>query len=473
VGPRWGRCFPRRESAGFVRFRIFRRWASRSKSPRHSTTSTIFATTSGARWISCTSNVVVSYDGHAKLIDFGIAKAATKVYETRVGVIKGTYGYISPEALTGNAPVDRRADVFALGILLYEMLVGQHPFDNSDEPNLLSRIVEARYKRPREVRREIPAALDRLIARCLVAHPEGRPSSVREFIVELTAHMSERGLVPTQVDLAALACDLVPDEDGPVPVRRPTASRPPPVFPSSSIELPAPLDTQPLFPLEEDPTKLELFAPPPRRSVPPSAPMPRAFEERRTADLAPSPEQPGDMPALSEGASLGCDSGELQTQETRIHASRMIEPPPREGARRFPKIALAIGGAAVMVALCYAREVHRAAPATALRAPTARQSAQTPSARRLLVTSEPSDARVSVDGRSAPGTTPLTLEIAENRPRVVITVEADGFVPEARVVSSSSREARFVLVPNPPQATQPSTGSAPRASHGRQRGRRR
>ena len=131
------------------------------------------------------SNVLVSYDGAAKLIDFGIAKAATKVYETRTGVIKGTYGYIAPEALAGSAPVDRRADVFALGILLYEMCVGVHPYDVSDEPNLLSRILEARYRRPSEVRPDVPADLDAIIAKCLAPAPDGRPDDVAAVIVAL------------------------------------------------------------------------------------------------------------------------------------------------------------------------------------------------------------------------------------------------------------------------------------------------
>src|SRR5262249_26260888 len=69
-------------------------------------------------------NVLISYAGEVKLVDFGIAKAAQRVQSTAVGVIKGKYYYMSPERAWGDA-IDQRSDVFSAGIVLYEMLVGQ------------------------------------------------------------------------------------------------------------------------------------------------------------------------------------------------------------------------------------------------------------------------------------------------------------------------------------------------------------
>lgn len=165
-------------------------------------------------------NVLLSYDGAVKLIDFGIAKAATKVYETRTGVIKGTYGYIAPEQFTGADIVDHRADVFALGLLMYEMCVGQHPFDFEErEARLIERIFTADYKRPRQVLPHFPKSLDRLIAECLAPHPEGRPENMRVVIHRITEYLLANQLYPTMGDVAALVQSRVPDREGPAPLK--------------------------------------------------------------------------------------------------------------------------------------------------------------------------------------------------------------------------------------------------------------
>ena len=173
------------------------------------------------------SNVVVSYDGAVKVIDFGIAKAATKVHETRTGVVKGTYGYIAPEQLTGMAPTDNRADIFALGVMLYEMLLGSHPFDTGQDLDIVSRVLAAKYLRPRQVVAGFPAAVERAITRCLAPHPEGRPEDVRLVIDALAEHLAMIRQVPTMGAIAALASELVPDPEsraplGPVPISRVT-----------------------------------------------------------------------------------------------------------------------------------------------------------------------------------------------------------------------------------------------------------
>ena len=224
-------------------------------------------------------NVLVSYDGAVKLIDFGIAKAATKVYETRAGVVKGTYGYIAPEQLVGTTKVDRRADVFALGILLYEMCVGQHPYDVSDEPNLIDRILEARYRRPREVLPDIPRDLDRLIASCLSPHPEGRPSDVGEVIDALAKHLGEQGMVPTQTALAALTRRLVPDERGASPLR-----------PLTQPERPRPFG--------KDPTRTRQLGAEAIRRVPSTQPQAQAKAQAQASSV-PSTEPQADAAARS------------------------------------------------------------------------------------------------------------------------------------------------------------------------------
>src|SRR5262249_47497425 len=85
-------------------------------------------------------NVIVSYAGSVKIVDFGIAKAAVKHSRTEVGVIKGKVPYMSPEQVQG-LELDKRSDVFSLGVLLYELTTGQKPFTGDNVAQLCMQIV--------------------------------------------------------------------------------------------------------------------------------------------------------------------------------------------------------------------------------------------------------------------------------------------------------------------------------------------
>ena len=90
-------------------------------------------------------NILVTYDGSVKIVDFGIAKAASKVSETRAGVLKGKYSYMSPEQATGD-PLDHRTDIFALGIILYETTTGTRLFKRQNELATLQAIMRCDFK---------------------------------------------------------------------------------------------------------------------------------------------------------------------------------------------------------------------------------------------------------------------------------------------------------------------------------------
>ena len=126
-------------------------------------------------------NLLVGYDGVVKVIDFGVAKAASNQLRTSVGQLKGKVGYMAPEQAFGE-PVDRRTDVFALGIVLYQLLSGKNPFRGDNEYATLGRI---RDKRPAEPLRTLvpalPEAVERVVMKALEKSRDARYADMMEL----------------------------------------------------------------------------------------------------------------------------------------------------------------------------------------------------------------------------------------------------------------------------------------------------
>ena len=134
-------------------------------------------------------NVLVTPEGRAKIADFGIAKRVLAGPEegslTADGRVLGTFRTMSPEQARGE-PVDFRSDLFSLGVLLYEALTGQSPFEAENELAMLSRIVHGRQIPVRKVRPEVPQELSDLVDQLLEKDPLARPRSAREVANSLT-----------------------------------------------------------------------------------------------------------------------------------------------------------------------------------------------------------------------------------------------------------------------------------------------
>jgi serine/threonine protein kinase len=166
-------------------------------------------------------NVLVQADGRAKVTDFGIAKAAGGDDLTRTGTVVGTARYLAPEQVNGH-PVDGRADVYALGLILYEMLAGRAPFGgDSDMATAVARLTNA-PEPIRAARPEVSRPLEDVLARSLARDPEYRYQSAQAF---------KDALAPG-LDMAPTG-PLAP----PVPPRRPS---PPPDGPSPTQVAPSP-----------------------------------------------------------------------------------------------------------------------------------------------------------------------------------------------------------------------------------------
>jgi serine/threonine-protein kinase len=148
-------------------------------------------------------NVLLSYEGRVLLLDFGVAKLFESSRATASGVIKGKFGYMSPEQLMGE-PLDRRTDVFALGVVLYEMLVGRPLYAQLPPAQATLRIASSEIPRARDVLDSVPEALDDVIARCMARTKEGRFATALEVRDALRSVLRARGASVDESDLAAL-----------------------------------------------------------------------------------------------------------------------------------------------------------------------------------------------------------------------------------------------------------------------------
>ena len=155
-------------------------------------------------------NILVSFDGVTKLVDFGIAKAATQVQETRSGVLKGKYAYMSPEQCLGR-PVDARSDIFATGIVLWELATGTRLYRMSSELMILKEITEGRVVPPREVNQSIPAELEAIILKALEKDPKNRFQDAIQMHLALEEFMRNAQLSSSAVHLAGYLRELFPD----------------------------------------------------------------------------------------------------------------------------------------------------------------------------------------------------------------------------------------------------------------------
>jgi serine/threonine-protein kinase len=146
-------------------------------------------------------NIFVTYDGGVKLVDFGIAKASNRASETRYGSLKGKIPYMSPEQCRSE-PLDRRSDIFSLGILMYELTTSMRLYRGSSEFEVLKMIVEGDVKRPTELRKEYPAPLEDILMKALAKRREDRYQTARELQADLEAYIRQERLVVSPIAMA-------------------------------------------------------------------------------------------------------------------------------------------------------------------------------------------------------------------------------------------------------------------------------
>jgi serine/threonine protein kinase len=156
-------------------------------------------------------NIIVTYDGGVKLVDFGLVKATGRTTESRSGVLKGKLAYMSPEQCRGR-PCDRRSDLFSLSILLWELTTGQRLFTGECDFDYLSAIVEKDIPSPSSVLPGYDPALERIVMRGLARDPAERYQTVEEMQLELEEFCRESKSRVSPITLRNMMADLFRDE---------------------------------------------------------------------------------------------------------------------------------------------------------------------------------------------------------------------------------------------------------------------
>ncbi len=281
------------------------------------------------------SNILISKQGEVKITDFGMSKASIKALETVDGVVKGRFDYLTPEQADGRT-ASQQSDLFSLGIVFYEMLVGDHPFRKDTDMATLEAVRSSSFEPASFVNMDIPPQLDDVISRALTLDPKERYPTPTAFKEELDRFFHESEFIFTQSTLAAFLKGLFPEQkarrnkaqrtDAPTrPLDRPTgglaANAPPPIDDFDEDILPTVVKENPL-------SRVSPFKP--KAPRPTAAPSPAASIHEAATMLRRIPDPNavgsfGGQVGLSEAATLiranplldGGDMGELDTQIKR------------------------------------------------------------------------------------------------------------------------------------------------------------
>nr|MBK7069487.1 serine/threonine protein kinase [Deltaproteobacteria bacterium] len=221
-------------------------------------------------------NILVGADGITRITDFGIAKAEERIADTRSGIVKGKLSYMAPEQ-PNDSPIDRRADLFSLGTVLWECLTGRRLFPGKTDAEVLQALLNRPIPRLRAVDHDLPEALDGVLARALDRDPARRWQSAREFADALEGAVSASDIASYRVvaeHVKQVAAPKIIAEHA----RRRATTRDLPVYRPSAESLRA----------------ISAIPSPGRSSIPPE--QPSSQPPTAQADEAPTQMQPAMLP---------------------------------------------------------------------------------------------------------------------------------------------------------------------------------
>jgi serine/threonine-protein kinase len=351
-------------------------------------------------------NLFLTYHGVVKVLDFGIVRGREGP-RTNPGAFKGKYGYCAPEQLEGGQ-VDRRTDVFCLGIVLWECLTGARLFEGGSDAATIDAVRSRPVEPPSALRPEIPPALDGIVRRALARDPAHRFQSAHDLSEELDAFLLERDMRPTSKSVGRWLESMFGAD---------RASLKKAISQGASVEA----------------TLAKLAAL--ETSAPGGGTSPGHVTARRVT-------------------TLGGAAATLPSADSSLAPPPRPSPPRRAAAAVLAAAALVAGGA-VVVSL---------AGAPSMNATSAARPAAARGTGGLDVTSDPPGAHVFVDGSPSGLKTPAVLAGLAAGTRVSIRLDKDGYAPitkELEISEGAPVKASFAL--RPATGTLRVTGAPPRA----------
>ncbi len=365
------------------------------------------------------SNVLISHEGEVKVIDFGIASATSRLAQTVSGRIQGKFCYMSPEQATG-ARVDERSDIFAAGVVLYELLTNARPFHGANDMETLDLVRRCEVDPPSVLDPTIPPEVDAIVMRALQRDREARYPSIDRMQVDLLEYLYTHGQSPTGRDLARFVTGLFEEGFERAELKTPSRSG------SSGANKRASLDEL----LEQELGRLGAATPSQPGSIDPwtATAAPKRPSEPRTATLAaPQPPTPSQGLILSQDTRAPEDR---TSQDTPSQTPPGAQDTPQPSA---PELTPASGVAALTIT--QVRGIKRAAVAMVvligLGVAGGSIASHVMAERRVgfvVVRSEPAGATIYVDDARVPDAlTPHTLELSAGARRIALRKE--GFEP--------------------------------------------
>ena len=359
-------------------------------------------------------NVFVTYDGQVKVVDFGIAKAAGRASETRQGVVKGKIRYMAPEQAIGQH-IDRRADVFSVGIMLWEAATGRRLWKDMDDLNIVQALVGGTMPiSPRAIDPNVPEEIDRIVQKSLAFNRDDRYANAEDFRTELEHFLAEQGvLTSARRRLAASVSELFKDK---------------------RTEIKSVIEKQ----------LAQLKA----RTANDVLPIPIAAESSSSSS-APVLVSPSSAPTTSSSAGVavavlsGAEQGAHSVSTELYDASKS-----KRGPSRLPLIA---AGTALVVALVAVAVGRVTSSGASTKQPGAALVETTNADIHVRVVAIPPTAQVTIDNKPVGSGSEVTMP--RDRREHVVRVEATGFDPVNETVRFENDIMLNVVLTKPVPAT--------------------